>query len=51
MAHVIKQIKARFDNPPGRLLRILGSALLYAGLLLLVCFYFSGNGAFIYEGF
>ena len=26
-------------------------AVIYAGLLILVCFYFTGNGTFIYEGF
>ena len=51
MAHVIKQIKARLDTPSGRVIQTLASALLYAGLLLLLCFYFSGNGALIYEGF
>lgn len=51
MAKRIKNLKKRLDTPPGRVVSTVASAVFYAALLFLVCMYFSGNGAFIYEGF
>ena len=51
MADVIKKLNGFLGTPTGQVLRGFAAAVLYAVLLVLICFYFSGNGAFIYEGF
>ena len=47
MAGVVKRAEAFLRTPVGRVLE----AIAYAVMLALVCVYFTGNGAFIYETF
>ena len=47
MAGIVKKGKAFLRTPAGRVLEII----VYAVMLALVCVYFTGNGAFIYETF
>lgn len=46
MAEFLKKLK-RGDSLPLTVFR----ALIYAGMLILICVYFAGGGAFIYEAF
>lgn len=47
MAGIVKKAKSFFQTPPGRVIELI----VYAIMLVLVCVYFTGNGAFIYEMF
>ena len=45
MADIVKRAKSFFSTPVGRVLELI----VYVIMLVLVCIYFTGNGAFIYE--
>ena len=47
MADIVKKAKAFLSTPVGRVIEVIA----YAVMLALVCIYFTGNGAFIYETF
>lgn len=47
MAGILKKIRWFLGTPVGRVLEVI----VYAVMLTLVCIYFTGNGAFIYETF
>ena len=47
MARFMKKLEHYRKTPAGQVLE----ACLYAGMLLLVMIYFTGNGQFIYEAF
>ena len=47
MADIVKKARSFLRTPLGRILE----AIAYAVMLALVCVYFTGNGAFIYETF
>ena len=47
MAGIVKKAKSFLQTPAGRALELIA----YAVMLALVCIYFAGNGAFIYETF
>ena len=47
MADVVKKTKSFLQTPVGRVMELIA----YAVMLVLVCIYFTGNGAFIYEIF
>ena len=47
MADVVKKAKSFLQTPVGRVMELIA----YAVMLVLVCIYFTGNGAFIYEIF
>lgn len=39
------------DVNPMKMIKTVFTILIYLAMLLLVCIFFTGNGAFIYEGF
>ena len=47
MADIVTKAKSFLRTPAGRVLELIA----YAVMLALVCIYFTGNGAFIYETF
>ena len=47
MADLVKKAKLFLQTPVGRVVEVIA----YAVMLALVCIYFTGNGAFIYETF
>lgn len=47
MAGIVKKARAFLRTPAGRVIELIA----YAVMLVLVCIYFTGNGAFIYETF
>ena len=47
MADVVKKARSFLQTPVGRVMELIA----YAVMLVLVCIYFTGNGAFIYEIF
>ena len=47
MADIVKKVRSFLQTPVGRVIE----AIAYAVMLALVCIYFTGNGAFIYETF
>ena len=47
MAGIVKRVKAFLHTPVGRVIELIA----YVVMLALVCVYFTGNGAFIYETF
>ena len=47
MADIVKKAQAFLQTPVGRAVELI----VYVIMLVLVCIYFTGNGAFIYETF
>ena len=47
MADIVKKARSFLQTPVGRAIELIA----YAVMLALVCIYFTGNGAFIYETF
>ena len=47
MAGIVKKARSFLQTPVGRVVEVIA----YAVMLALVCIYFTGNGAFIYETF
>ncbi len=47
MAVILKKCRALLKTPVGQVVEVL----FYAGLLMMVLIYFTGNGMFVYEAF